>query len=168
MKLGLDASTTTCGWAFFDEISFEVKDCGFLDISKQTTNKEKSTFVIDFLNKNSLIKSITAINLEAALSGFAGGFTSQQVIIKLARFNAVFEYIISEQYKIPVNLINVTTIRKKAFGKCREKGMKPKVFVKERLELLVPDLNKWDVYKKSGKWDDRNSDTYDAIVTAMY
>lgn len=165
MTLGFDASTTTVGWSFFDQNT--VRDCGFIDISKLITNKEKTLFVIDILKNHPLIGKVDKINLEAALSGFAGGFTSQQVIIKLARFNALFEYIVSEYWKIPVNLISVNTIRKKAFGKCRIKGIKSKEFVKMQLEAKM-SLTKWDKTKKSGKWDDRNFDMYDAIVCSMY
>ena len=165
MTLGFDASTTTVGWSFFDQNT--VQDCGFIDISKLATNKEKAFCVIDTLKKHPLINKVDKINLEAALSGFAGGFTSQQVIIKLARFNALFEYIISEYWKIPVNLVSVNTMRKKAFGKCRIKGIKSKDFVKMQLEAKMP-LAKWDKTKKNGNWDDRNFDMYDAIVTSMY
>lgn len=165
MTLGFDASTTTCGWAFYDQNN--IQDCGFIDISKLNTNKEKVFFVIDTLKNHPLIKKVNKINLEAALSGFAGGFTSQQVIIKLARFNAIFEYIINEYWNIPVHLVSVNTIRKKVFGKCRIKGIKSKDFVKMQLESMMP-LAKWDKTKKNGKWDDRNFDMYDAIVTSMY
>lgn len=165
MTLGFDVSTVTCGYSFFDNNI--VQDCGFIDISKCATNKEKAFLVIDVLKNNALIKNVDKINLEAALSGFAGGFTSQQVIIKLARFNALFEYIISEYWKIPVNLISVNTMRKKAFGKCRIKGIKSKDFVKMQLEAKMP-LAKWDKVKKNGNWDDRNFDMYDAIVCSMY
>jgi hypothetical protein len=165
MTLGFDASTTTCGWAFWDNNT--VQDCGFIDTSNLTTNKEKVFFVIDTLKNHPLIGNVNKINLEAALSGFAGGFTSQQVIIKLARFNAIFEYIINEYWKIQVNLVSVNTMRKKAFGKCRIKGIKSKEFVKMQLESKM-SLTKWDKTKKSGKWDDRNFDMYDAIVCSMY
>ena len=136
--------------------------------NKQQTNKEKIALVISTLDQHSLIKQVKTINLEAALSGFAGGFTSQQVIIKLARFNALFEYIVGEHWNIPINLLSVNTMRKKAFGKCRIKGIKSKEFVKMQLEQKFKDLSKWDKHKKNGNWDDRNSDMYDAIVTAMY
>ena len=165
MTLGFDASTTTCGWSFFD--NNEVQDCGFVDISKATTNKDKAFFVLSILDKHPLISKVKTINLEAALSGFAGGFTSQQVIIKLARFNALFEYIVGEHYKIPVNLISVNTMRKKAFGKCRIKGIKSKEFVKMQLQSKM-SLDKWDKFKKNGNWDERNFDMYDAIVCSMY
>jgi hypothetical protein len=165
MTLGFDASTTTCGWAFWDNNT--IQDCGFIDISKFATNKEKVFCVIDTLKNHPLIVKVNKINLEAALSGFAGGFTSQQVIIKLARFNALFEYIVGEYWKIPVNLVSVNTMRKKAFGKCRIKGIKSKDFVKMQLESKM-SLSKWEKTKKNGNWDDRNFDMYDAIVTSMY
>jgi hypothetical protein len=96
-----------------------------------------------------------------------GGFTSQQVIIKLARFNAIFEYILSEHWQKPVNLINVSTARKAVFGKARVKGIKPKEYVKQQLALIMP-LDRFDKLNKKDKWDERNSDMYDAIVMAMY
>ena len=36
------------------------------------------------------------INIEDNLSGFAGGRTSQQVIIKLAKFNAILCFMLEE------------------------------------------------------------------------
>ncbi len=119
--LGLDASTRTVGWAFCTD--GVIVSAGFIDISKLETNKEKALHIISVLDDNPNITATTQINLEAALSGFMGGKTSQQTIILLARFNAVLEYIISEHWKIPVKLISVTTARKKVFGKCRVKGM---------------------------------------------
>ena len=102
------------------------------------------------------------------MSGFAGGFTSQQVIITLARHNAVFAYIIEEHFKKKVNLLSVNTMRKKLFGKCRIKGIKSKDFVKQELELLVPDVTNFTTLNKKGNRDERNGDMYDAIVAGLY
>jgi len=166
MILGIDASTSVCGWAFSE--NGKVMDAGFLDISKQKTNKEKTFFVITELEKNCLLTNVTHINLEAALSGFMGGGTQQQTIILLARFNAVFEYIISERWNKPVNLLNVSTLRKKVLGKARIKGMKGKDYVKEFLPKIVPNINQFEKINKIGNWDKRNGDTYDAIVASLY
>ena len=84
--LGLDSSTSVTGWAFSE--NGKVLDAGFIDTKKFETTKEKTYHVIETLEKNKLMKQVDHINLEAALSGFAGGFTSQQVIITLARHNA--------------------------------------------------------------------------------
>ena len=164
MILGYDASTSCCGWAFYDGTL--IKDAGFVDISKYPTNKEKTLQVISAMDAHPLISSVTQIKLEAALSGFAGGFTSQQVIIKLARFNAVFEYIMSEHFKIPVELLNVATARKTVFGKARIKGVKSKVFVRQQIDEKFAYVHKFDKENKLGNPDKRNEDMYDAVVIA--
>jgi hypothetical protein len=164
--LGLDSSTSVTGWAFSKDGN--ILDAGYIDTKKFETTKEKTYFVISELEKNQLIKDVTDINLEAALSGFAGGFTSQQVIITLARHNAVFAYIIEEHFKIKVNLLSVNTIRKQLFGKCRIKGVKSKDFVKIELEKILPAVTKFTVLNKKGNWDARNGDMYDGIVCSLY
>lgn len=166
MILGLDSSTSVTGWAISE--NGVVLDAGFVDTKKLTTTKEKTLSVISTLSSNPHISQIKSINLEAALSGFAGGFTRQQTIISLARHNAVFAYIIEEHYKLPVNLLSVNTMRKQLFGKCRIKGVKPKDFVKTNLELAHPYVTKFTKITKTGKWDDRNGDLYDAIVASLY
>jgi hypothetical protein len=166
VTLGIDASTTTIGWSFF---SNEILDCGFVDIKKLETNKEKSYEFIDHIKTNSNFKNCDNIILEAALSGYVGGFTSQQTIIKLTRWNAVFEYILREEFpEKNIHLESVNTIRKNVFGKCRIKGIKPKEFVKFQLESKVPDLDKHIVYNKKGNVDKRTEDIFDAIVCSMF
>ena len=164
--LGLDSSTSTTGWSFCE--NGKILSAGFVDTKKLETTKEKTFHVISCLEKTKEIKRFDEINLEAALSGFAGGFTSQQVIITLARHNAVFAYIIEEHFKKKVNLLSVNTMRKQLFGKCRIKGIKSKDFVKQELESLVPDVIKFTTQNKKGNWDERNGDMYDAVVASLY
>lgn len=166
MKLGLDVSTTCCGWAFSEQ--GKIQDAGFIDISKLNSNKDKSFHIIGILKQNPLINNVKEINLEAALSGFAGGFTSQQVIIKLSRFNAILEYILGDELKIPINLLNVSTIRKKVFGKARLKGIKSKDYVKMMIPGIAPNYKVFEKLNKIGNWDKRNEDIYDAIVCSLY
>jgi hypothetical protein len=164
--LGLDSSTSTTGWSFCE--NGKILSAGFVDTKKLQTTKEKTFHVISCLEKTKEIKRFDEINLEAALSGFAGGFTSQQVIITLARHNAVFAYIIEEHFKKKVNLLSVNTMRKQLFGKCRIKGIKSKDFVKQELESLVPDVIQFTIQNKKGNWDERNGDMYDAVVAGLY
>jgi hypothetical protein len=164
--LGLDASTSIVGWSFAQ--SGSVMDAGFLNVSKLETNKEKGKFVIDFLSKHSLISSVDHINLEAALSGFGGGLTSQQTIITLSRWNAVFEYMLSESFKFPIVLCNVNTMRKKVFGKARIKGIKPKEYVKQQIPLIVSNISKFEKLNRDGNWDAHNGDMYDAVVASLF
>ena len=164
--LGLDSSTSTTGWSFCE--NGKILSAGFVDTKKLETTKEKTFHVISCLEKIKEINQFDQINLEAALSGFAGGFTSQQVIITLARHNAVFAYIIEDHFKKKVNLLSVNTIRKQLFGKCRIKGIKSKDFVRQELESLVPDVIKFTIQNKKGNWDERNGDMYDAVVASLY
>jgi hypothetical protein len=165
MVLGFDASTTCCGWAYWNGI--EIVDAGFIDLSKLETNKEKALHVISILESNPNMPVTSTINLEAALSGFMGGRTSQQTIIKLARFNAVFEYIVSEHWKIPVNLISVTTARKKVFGKARVKGLTGKEYVRQQIDSRFNYIHKFDKKNTRDGWDAKNEDMYDGVVIAM-
>jgi hypothetical protein len=164
ITLGLDASTRTVGYAFYDGTN--IIDAGFIDISKLETNKEKCLCVISALDTNENMKSVSKINLEAALSGFMGGKTSQQTIILLARFNAVLEYIISEHWKIPVNLVSVMTARKSVFGKCRVKGMTGKEYVRQELPKIHSEIIKFEKKNRNDEWDKKNEDMYDSVVIA--
>jgi len=164
--LGLDSSTSVTGWAFSEH--GKILDAGFIDTKKYETTKEKTYSVIKFIESNKYNNQFEHINLEAALSGFAGGFTSQQTIITLTRHNAVFAYILEEHFKKKVNLLSVNTMRKQLFGKCRIKGMKSKDFVKHHLELLMPEVKNFTILNKKNNWDERNGDMYDAVVCALY
>ena len=88
--LGLDISTTTIGYAFSE--NNKILDMGFIDVKKHKTPKDKAFFALNWLCKNKYIDKVEHINIEDNLSGFAGGRTSQQVIIKLAKFNACLLY----------------------------------------------------------------------------
>jgi len=163
---GLDASTSIVGYAFSENNS--ILDAGFLNISKLETNKEKGKLVIKFLSNHPLIEKVDHINLEAALSGFGGGLTSQQTIITLSRWNAILEYILSETFSFPIVLCNVNTMRKKVFGKARVKGMKPKDFVKQQIPFIVPNISIFEKLNRKKEWDAHNSDMYDAVVASLF
>jgi hypothetical protein len=162
MILGLDCSTTVCGWAFFDGTN--IIDAGFLDISKFETNKQKASAIVQFLIDHPKINFLKEIKLEAALSGFMGGRTSQQVVILLARFNAVLEYILSEYFNRPVTLVGASTARKKVLGKAFIKGVKATDYGRQRLPEVFPEIVKFDQLNKKGEWNAKNSDMYDAAV----
>jgi hypothetical protein len=165
--LGLDASTSIVGYAFTDERS-KIRDAGFLNISKLETNRVKGRFVCDFLKNHVAIKYTKKINLEAALSGFGGGLTSQQTIITLSRWNAVLEYILYEELRIPIALCNVNSMRKVVLGAARIKGMKPKEYVKMKLPEVIPSIKEFEKLNRKGEWDAHNSDTYDAVICALF
>ena len=108
--LGLDVSTTTIGYAFTKDR--KILDMGFIDIKKQKTIQEKAYYAMDILEDKP--HEIDRIHVEDNLSGFSGGRTSQQVIIKLAKFNAVFCFILENAMEVPLVSINPNTGRKKS------------------------------------------------------
>ena len=165
VTLGLDISTSCVGYAFTKDK--KILDMGFIDIKKYKTPKEKVFFVIDFLNKNKYIDDINKIFVEDNLSGFAGGRTSQQVIVKLAKFNAVLCFVLEDMFDMEVHNINPMTARKFVFGKARIKGIKAKEFVKGQVEKLY-ETSKWCKTTSRGNWDKRNIDMYDGLVMSLY
>ena len=165
VTLGLDASTTCVGYAFTEDK--KILDMGFIDIKKETTPKDKVEKVLGFLNNNPYIEEVYDINIEDNLSGFAGGRTSQQVIIKLAKFNAILCFMLEEVFDMKVHNINPMTARKNVFGKARIKGIKAKDFVKGQVEKLY-ETKKWCKHTSRGNWDKRNIDAYDGLVMSLY
>ena len=164
VTLGLDASTTCVGYAFTKDK--KILDMGFIDIKKEKTPKDKVQKVLDFLHQNSYIDIVDNINIEDNLSGFAGGRTSQQVIIKLAKFNAILCFML-ENFEYNVNSVNPMTARKQVFGKARVKGKKAKQFVQEEIEKMY-NTKKWCKKTKTGLWDKRNIDMYDGLVMSLF
>ena len=162
--LGLDASTTCVGYAFTEDK--KILDMGFIDIKKETTPKDKVQKVLEYLNNISYIDNVENINIEDNLSGFAGGRTSQQVIIKLAKFNAILCFML-ENFDYTVNSINPMTARKQVFGKARVKGKKAKQFVQEEIEKMY-NTKKWCKETARGNWDKRNIDMYDGLVMSLF
>ena len=139
---------------------------GFIDLKKQKTPKEKTFFVLTHLSKSPYIDKIEKINIEDNLSGFSGGRTSQQVIVKLAKFNAILCFML-ENFDFTVNSINPMTARKQVFGKARVKGIKAKDLVKMKIEEMY-DTSKWCKKTITGLWDKRNIDMYDGLVMSLY
>jgi len=164
VTLGLDASTTCVGYAFTKDK--KILDMGFIDLKKETTPKDKVQKVIDCLHDTEYMDEVYDINIEDNLSGFMGGKTSQQTIIKLAKFNAILCFML-ENFDFEVNSINPMTARKNVFGKARVKGKKAKDFVKEQIEKMH-DTKKWCKHTTRGNWDKRNIDMYDGLVMALF
>ena len=163
--LGLDISTSCVGYAFTKDK--KILDMGFIDIKKQKTPREKVFKVLGFLDNISYIDEVEKIFVEDNLSGFAGGRTSQQVIVKLAKFNAVLCFILEDTFEVEVKNINPMTARKCVFGKARVKGIKAKDFVKMKVEEMY-DTSKWCKTTTRGNWDKRNIGMYDGLVISLY
>ena len=164
-KLGLDASTTTVGYAFVD--GSEVIDLGFIPIQKEKSIRDKVQLTMDTITELDPFDQVEQIYIEDSLSGFSRGRTSQQTIIKLAKFNAVLVYCLEFAYGEIVEGINPMTARKNLFGKARKQGVTAKDFVKKEINCLY-NLEEYVKLTKTGLWDKRNMDAYDALVCALY
>ena len=164
-KIGLDASTTTVGYAFVEDKT--VIDMGFIPIQKEKTIRDKVQLTMDTITELDPFDKIDQIYIEDSLSGFSRGRTSQQTIIKLAKFNAVLTYCLEFAFGEIVEGVNPMTARKQLFGKAREQGKTAKEFVKEQINCLY-NLEKYVKLTKTGLWDKRNLDSYDALVCALY
>ena len=164
-KIGLDASTTTVGYAFVEDKT--VIDMGFISIQKEKTIRDKVQLTMDTITELDPFDKIDQIYIEDSLSGFSRGRTSQQTIIKLAKFNAVLTYCLEFAFGEIVEGVNPMTARKQLFGKAREQGKTAKEFVKEQINCLY-NLEKYVKLTKTGLWDKRNLDGYDALVCALY
>ena len=164
-KLGLDASTTTVGYAFVD--GKEIVTMGFIPIQKEDTIRDKVRLTMDTITELDPFDKVEQIYIEDSLSGFMRGRTSQQTIIKLAKFNAVLVYCLEFAYGEIVEGINPMTARKHLFGKARIKGVSAKDFVKKEINCLY-NLEEYVKLTKTGLWDKRNMDAYDALVCALY
>ena len=95
-KLGLDASTTTVGYAFVD--GKEIVTMGFIPIQKEDTIRDKVELTMKEITTIDPFNKVEQIYIEDSLSGFMRGRTSQQTIIKLAKFNAVLTYCLEFAY----------------------------------------------------------------------
>jgi Holliday junction resolvasome RuvABC endonuclease subunit len=163
-SLGLDISSTVVGYCV--SISNEkVIHAGYIDVRKETSIKKKAHKVANELDKLNLEPS--KIIVEDTLSGFGGGRTSQQTIVKLSKCNAVISYVIEALYEMDVDHVNVSSLRKAVFGRSREQGKDSKTFVREQLENLI-DLSEFIVYNSRKNYDKRNYDMLDATVASLY
>ena len=164
-KLGLDASTTTVGYAFVD--GKEIVTMGFIPIQKEDTIRDKVRLTMDTITELDPFDKVEQIYIEDSLYGFSRGRTSQQTIIKLAKFNAVLTYCLEFAYGEIIEGVNPMTARKHLFGKARKQGVTAKDFVKKEINCLY-NLEEYIKLTKTGLWDKRNMDAYDALVCALY
>ena len=161
----MDASTTTVGYAFVEDK--KILDVGFIPIHKESTIRDKVRVTMDAITALDPFEDVDKIYIEDNLSGFSRGRTSQQTIIKLAKFNAVLVYCLEFAYGELVEGVNPMTARKHLFGKAREKGVSAKDFVKKEINRLY-SLDEYVKLTPTGLWDKRNMDGYDALVCALY
>lgn len=166
ISLGIDISTTTAGFCF-SEKECRIISCGFVDISNYESKKQKAFSVIQAIENAKT--PFNRIVIEQALLGFGGQATSQQTMVKLLEFNAVFSYIAEEHFKLQIIHAHPSTMRKTVFGKANEKGKKSKVYVNEKLIEQYPHFSNYMILNSKGTKEIKQcEDIRDAIVCSFY
>ena len=171
MVIGIDLSTSVCGLAISE--NKKIIDAIAFDISKEKSYDGKANIIISqldlWVNK---YKDITTFNIEGALNAFAFGKTNASTLIMLIKTNAVITYILEKRYpNIKINSLNMNSVRKKLFGKCRIKGMKSKPFVKFMIEQTHPEVVGFYISKRTDRCKNENKlneDLRDAAVMALF
>ena len=164
ISLGLDISSTTIGYCFSSSKN-KINQAGFIAVHKEISIRSKAHKVAAELKQIQLQPSDVIV--EDSLSGFGGGRTSQQTIVKLAKCNAIISYVVEEMYNLEVQHVNVSTMRKSVFGKSREKGLDSKIFVKNNLDNML-DLSEFTFYNSRQNYDKKNYDMLDAVVASLH
>ena len=164
ISLGLDISSTTIGYCFSSSKT-DINHAGFVSVHKELSIRNKAKKVAEEL-KNIQLQPFVVI-VEDSLSGFGGGRTSQQTIVKLAKCNAIISYVVEELYNLEVQHVNVSTMRKSVFGKSRETGLDSKIFVKNNLDNML-DLSEFTFYNSRQNYDKKNYDMLDAVVASLH
>ena len=97
--------------------------------------------------------------------------TSESVSLSVVNTDGIFVlYKVAVWFAIILLSIfyaNAVTMRKQLFGISRVKGMKPKDFVKEKLDAMY-DMTQWTILNRNGVPDKKMEDIYDAVVVACY
>ncbi len=170
LSLGLDISTSRTGYSIIE--NKKILDFGYIDSSKEEDIYSKAKFVIDKLNQLISNWSIDKINIEDNLQAFSIGRTSANIIIKLAKINAIVSFhLYSNGYE--VIHINPSAARKKVFG-----------IIKKDFKLQFKDNKRWIVYlllkmygkdlyqklpkNRKGFLSKNSYDICDSIVVGLY
>ena len=112
MILGLDVSTSCTGWCVLND-GGNLIDLGFIELSKIKNSYEKVELVILELEKVKSKYNFCRVVIEENLQAFRPGLSSAKTLLTLARFNGIIGYVISKNFKIMPEYINVNTARKK-------------------------------------------------------
>ncbi|MEO6305298.1 MAG: hypothetical protein ABIP51_19210 [Bacteroidia bacterium] len=133
----------------------------YLSLKDYKTLNEKSIIFKEKISELIEKYKITEIIIEHFLMSFASGRTSKKVLILLAQWNGIVQYILFNEFpNVSVTLMNVRTARKRAVGVI-PKGINGKEFVRE----FYMKKNLWEFPKnKKGNLIKEVEDMLDAVV----
>jgi len=171
--IGLDISTSCTGVSIVD-MSGTVRDLSFHKPQGETLVEKTEDFndyLESFLMKNNLGVP-KAVFIEQNLQRFRRGFSSAQVINKLARYNGMVSYVVYNKFKKTPHYVNVNEGRK-ALGIKIPRGSDTKAMILEWCQSSQPHLSWPEKKLKSGPrkglviLDPCCYDMADATVTAL-
>jgi len=110
MLLALDVSTSCTGYCVFDQN--ELRDIGYIDLSKHKDFYEKVSYVKSQLSSINKKFGITKIAIEENLQAFRPGLSSAKTLMTLAQFNGTVRWVCHEMLSVDILPINVNSARK--------------------------------------------------------
>lgn len=170
IKLGLDLSTSTVGWAVVNEKD-EILDKGYISTKKDDSFNDKVLFIINILSQIINKWTPSQVNIENSLLQFAANKSRAKILIMLAKLNGIVTFYISKLLKINTININASTARKVVLGKSRDKN-----FDNVKEYVLIQLINKYGEefldtlpkMKTKDKLAKESFDVCDAIIMALY
>lgn len=109
--MGLDVSTTTAGWAIFDNLEAR-PIMGFISLGKEESLYEKADKFKIEIDKILKKYNVDEVFLEEDLQRFSKGKSSSAVLQKLSRFNGMASFIVFQLLGKPPVHINVNVARR--------------------------------------------------------
>lgn len=141
MILGLDISTSTTGYCIFNEDG--ILHIGYICLKKHKDIFKKSAEIKRVMQDIKNKFDIKEIAVEQNLQAFRPGLSSAAILMKLAQFNGIVQWICYEVFNIPAISLNVNTARKTVGLKINRKDdLSTKEQVLKWVSLQEPDI-KW-------------------------
>lgn len=161
--MGIDASSTKCGFAFMKDgvlLRHEyllLEDDSSLD--DETLIYNKSKILEEYINRN--IEGVDYIILEDKMKTF-NGRTTAETLMKLSYINSVAQFIIKNN-DVTMITLHPSTARKQAWGRSKFKDVKKSI-----IELSMKQYNiEFPLKRKPSKnYVDYADDVCDAITLA--
>jgi hypothetical protein len=165
MILGLDLSTTICGWCLLDKQGKYV-DAGYIQFDKTHNLYQKMLHLHDQIvleYRLSWLRELTHVFIEEPVLMF--GKSTAHVISLLQRFNGMSCAMLALNLHLNPILVNASHARKLCdIKKIKDKKAKDTVFEHVKASGVFPE-EKWE-FKKSGEIKDCCKDMTDAYIVA--
>lgn len=121
MILGLDISTSTTGYCIFNEDG--ILHIGYICLKKHKDIFQKSAEIKRAMQDIKEKFDIKEIAVEQNLQAFRPGLSSAAILMKLAQFNGIVQWICYEVFNIPAISLNVNSARKTVGLKIKRKDV---------------------------------------------